>query len=85
MKVYNAKENQVCKICSFTFTHNKQGRFTSHIVTQHQLTLNEYLLKYFILLKKSLVSTNYVIKLFLLEEGFQINSVVKNVGQKGHL
>nr|WP_198044646.1 hypothetical protein [Lysinibacillus timonensis] len=47
MKVYNAKEKQICKICGIIFSHNKQGRFTSHLINEQQIPLNDYLVKYF--------------------------------------
>lgn len=45
MESYDAKEKQYCKICNFKISHNKQGRFTSHL-KEHGYTLNEYLMKY---------------------------------------
>lgn len=47
MEVYNAANEQKCAICNFTISHNKQGRFTSHLLKEHNLTLNEYLSQYF--------------------------------------
>lgn len=47
MKVYDAKTEQICRLCGFKLPHNKQGRFTSHLIIEHQLTLNEYLVQYF--------------------------------------
>lgn len=38
MKSYDAKQPQECKICGFKLSHNKQGRFTTHL-KQHSLTL----------------------------------------------
>ena len=47
MEVYDATKPQLCKICEITFNHNKQGRFTSHLINQHHLTLDNYLSSYF--------------------------------------
>lgn len=47
MIIYNADTPQNCKICGFQIMHNKQGRFTSHLRSEHKLSLNEYLLRYF--------------------------------------
>lgn len=47
MKVYDATCVQVCAICGFSSAHNKQGRFTQHVKNEHQLTLHEYLIRYF--------------------------------------
>lgn len=41
MKPYDAKNKQTCKICDFKISHNKQGRFTSHIKNVHKLTLEQ--------------------------------------------
>lgn len=46
IKPYDASELQKCKICHFQISHNKQGKFTSHL-KKHGLTLNEYLLKHY--------------------------------------
>ncbi len=46
MKPYDAKESQECNICGFQISHNKQGRFTSHMKNEHGLTLDEYLIKH---------------------------------------
>ena len=43
---YDAKLTQKCKICGFEFNHNKQGRFTSHLIKNHNLNLEEYLINY---------------------------------------
>ena len=47
MKVYDSKVQQTCKICDCTFKNNKSGRFTSHLMNEHNLTLEQYLIKYF--------------------------------------
>ena len=47
MEVYDATKPQLCKICGITFNHNKQGRFTSHLINQHHLTLDNYFSSYF--------------------------------------
>ncbi|GAE92249.1 hypothetical protein JCM21714_1236 [Gracilibacillus boraciitolerans JCM 21714] len=47
MRLYDAKYNQTCKICNFTISHNKQGRFTLHLKIQHHISLNEYLISYY--------------------------------------
>ncbi|ARK20130.1 endonuclease domain-containing protein [Sporosarcina ureae] len=47
MKIYDAKVEQNCRICGHIFMHNKQGRFTSHLLSNHNLNLNEYLLIHF--------------------------------------
>ncbi|WP_456274072.1 endonuclease domain-containing protein [Bacillus sp. AK031] len=47
MKPYDAKDSQMCKICGFEISHNKQGRFTSHIKNEHGLTLKDYLISYY--------------------------------------
>lgn len=47
MRVYDAKVQQICLICKKDFNNNKSGNFTSHIINQHQLSLDEYLIKYF--------------------------------------
>lgn len=47
MDVYDAKQPQTCLICGFTIDHNKQGRFTSHLKNEHNLTLDNYLISYF--------------------------------------
>ncbi|AJD91432.1 hypothetical protein JMA_21150 [Jeotgalibacillus malaysiensis] len=47
MKPYDAKQSQACKICGFELSHNKQGRFTSHIKNEHGISLEMYLLKYY--------------------------------------
>ncbi|GIN73552.1 hypothetical protein J14TS2_40270 [Bacillus sp. J14TS2] len=44
---YDAKQPQECKICGFELSHNKQGRFTSHLKKEHDLKLEEYLIKYY--------------------------------------
>lgn len=46
MELYDAKESQECNICGFQVSHNKQGRFTSHI-KKHGLTLEKYLIKHY--------------------------------------
>lgn len=43
MVPYDAKSYQECKICGFLVSHNKQGRFTSHLKNEHTLDLNSYL------------------------------------------
>ena len=35
MKVYDSKVQQTCKICDCTFKNNKSGRFTSHLMNEH--------------------------------------------------
>lgn len=47
MKVYDAKVQQTCRICDFKISHNKQGRFTSHLKNEHNLKLNDYLIQFF--------------------------------------
>lgn len=47
MKIYDAKVEQKCRMCELTFTHNKQGRFTSHLLSNHSLNLDEYLVIHF--------------------------------------
>jgi very-short-patch-repair endonuclease len=47
MKPYDAKISQKCNICGFQISHNKQGRFTSHIKKEHNLTLEEYLIQHY--------------------------------------
>lgn len=47
MKLYDVKEPQECKLCGFKLSHNKNGLFTSHIIKQHGLTLEEYLLVHY--------------------------------------
>jgi len=47
MKVYDAKEQQQCRICGLVVSHNKQGRFTSHLLNTHDLSLHDYLIQYF--------------------------------------
>jgi very-short-patch-repair endonuclease len=47
MKRYDAKNEQVCLLCGEGFSHNKQGRFTSHLIHVHQLNLHEYLLYHY--------------------------------------
>ncbi|UFT97749.1 very short patch repair endonuclease [Radiobacillus kanasensis] len=46
MKPYDAKLPQKCKICGYQFSHNKQGRFTTHL-KKHTIMLNEYLKTYY--------------------------------------
>lgn len=46
MNTYDAKREQVCRICNEKFIHNKQGRFVSHLKL-HSLTLDEYLTDYY--------------------------------------
>ena len=47
MKLYDAKQIQSCKICHISFSHNKQGRFTSHLKNEHNISLEKYLVTYF--------------------------------------
>jgi len=47
MVPYDAKVEQACKICGKTFSHNKQGHFTSHLLSLHSIGLHDYLLTYF--------------------------------------
>jgi very-short-patch-repair endonuclease len=47
MKLYDAKQHQKCKICDLEISHNKQGRFTLHLINEHLLTLEQYLINYF--------------------------------------
>ncbi|KPL59625.1 hypothetical protein AM506_09135 [Rossellomorea vietnamensis] len=44
---YDAKKSQTCKICGFEISHNKQGRFTSHLKNKHGLSLKDYLVSYY--------------------------------------
>ncbi|MCM3617749.1 endonuclease domain-containing protein [Sutcliffiella horikoshii] len=46
-KPYDAKSNQECKICGYSFSHNKQGRFTSHLLKNHSLNLESYLIEFY--------------------------------------
>ncbi|MGJ9456947.1 endonuclease domain-containing protein [Oceanobacillus sp. CF4.6] len=46
MKSYDAKNPHACKICGYQISHNKQGRFTSHLKV-HGHTLNSYLVKFY--------------------------------------
>ncbi|MGN8645899.1 endonuclease domain-containing protein [Gracilibacillus sp. HCP3S3_G5_1] len=47
MKIYDAKNNQSCKLCEYKTSHNKQGWFTLHLKNYHNLSLEEYLLRYY--------------------------------------
>jgi very-short-patch-repair endonuclease len=47
LKPYDAKQPQECKICGYRLSHNKQGRFTSHLKEKHGITLENYLIKYY--------------------------------------
>lgn len=47
MVPYDAKVEQTCMICGDIFLHNRQGRFTSHLIYSHSLGLHEYLLMYY--------------------------------------
>ncbi|RKD25539.1 hypothetical protein BEP19_00925 [Ammoniphilus oxalaticus] len=44
---YDAKVEQTCGICGMFFLHNKQGRFTSHLLHSHSISLHDYLLMYY--------------------------------------
>jgi very-short-patch-repair endonuclease len=44
LKPYDAKNSQTCKLCCTTFLHNKQGRFTSHLLIEHSVDLHDYLI-----------------------------------------
>jgi hypothetical protein len=47
MKPYDAKDYQECRICGFSISHNKQGWFTSHLLKEHCLDLENYLVNYY--------------------------------------
>ncbi|WP_047155281.1 endonuclease domain-containing protein [Aneurinibacillus tyrosinisolvens] len=47
MNFYDAKDKQICLLCREEFSHNKQGRFTSHLIHIHGMNLHEYLLRYY--------------------------------------
>lgn len=59
MDVYDAKQSQTCLICGFTINHNRQGRFTSHLKNEHNLTLDNYLISYFNPIK--MVTCQYIL------------------------
>jgi very-short-patch-repair endonuclease len=46
LKPYDAKDSQECKICGYSVSHNKQGKFTSHLKS-HELSLHEYLILHY--------------------------------------
>lgn len=45
--IYDSKNEIKCEICEKVFNNNKDGKFTKHIITEHSLSLEEYLIKYF--------------------------------------
>jgi hypothetical protein len=57
LEPYDAKKSQTCKLCSTTFLHNKQGRFTSHLLHEHTMELHDYLIAH-IYTKKDLACSN---------------------------
>ncbi|MFC0269917.1 endonuclease domain-containing protein [Metabacillus herbersteinensis] len=47
MKPYDAKCIQLCLICGFRASHNKNGQFSSHLLNNHNIKINDYLYKYY--------------------------------------
>ncbi|WP_180994123.1 hypothetical protein [Bacillus sp. Marseille-P3661] len=65
MEPYNASKSLICKLCGRTYLHNKQGLFTSHLKKEHDLSLHDYLVRY------------YYEQSDLVCKGFGCNNIVK--------
>ncbi|PIC75705.1 hypothetical protein CSV74_15015 [Sporosarcina sp. P19] len=83
MKKYDAKVEQKCQVCGLVFTHNKQGRFTSHLLSNHYLSLDEYLLIHFYDENVLKCSYQFCNKLVQLRRGVPKKYCSRSCGGKG--
>lgn len=83
MKPYDAKHKQSCLICNFEISHNKQGRFTSHLKNNHHLTLEQYLITYFYRTEDLICSYELCNKQVGLRRGKSNKFCSKACGSKG--
>jgi len=83
MKPYDAKQKQKCLICNFEISQNKQGRFTLHLINEHRLTLEQYLVTYFYKTEDLICSYELCNKQVKLRRGLPNKFCSKACGSKG--